>query len=119
MRLPRYKKGKFYAYLHFCGTFRLWQCSACFWHANPLALAFANLCRSVCGTECILFLGALVFYYFSAQDENVVLLVERWESEAHLRVHLTQPHMAALRKIKDAFIETTRLVRAQEEDYAL
>ena len=64
--------------------------------------------------------GCLAYdYYFSAQDENVVLLVERWESEAHLRVHLTQPHMAALRKIKDTFIETTRLVRAQEEDYAL
>ncbi len=64
--------------------------------------------------------GCLAYdYYFSAQDENVVLLVERWESEAHLRVHLTQPHMAQLRKIKEEFIETTRLVRVQEEDYAL
>ena len=64
--------------------------------------------------------GCLAYdYYFSAQDENVVLLIERWASEAHLRVHLTQPHMAALRKIKEEFIETTRLVRVQEEDYAL
>ena len=64
--------------------------------------------------------GCLAYdYYFSAQDENVVLLIERWESEAHLRVHLTQPHMADLRKIKEEFVENTRLVRVQEEDYAV
>ena len=57
-------------------------------------------------------------YYFSAQDEDVVLLVERWESEAHVRVHLTQPHMAQLRKIKEEYIETTRLMKVQEEPYA-
>ena len=48
-------------------------------------------------------------YYFSAQDENVVLLVERWESEAHVRVHLTQPHMAQLRTFKDDYIAKTVL----------
>lgn len=58
-------------------------------------------------------------YYFSTQDENVVLLIERWESEAHVRVHLTQPHMAQLRKIKEEYIETTRLMKVQEEPYAL
>lgn len=58
-------------------------------------------------------------YYFSAQDENVVLLIERWESEAHVRVHMTQPHMAQLRKIKEEYIETTRLMKVQEEPYAL
>ena len=64
--------------------------------------------------------GCLAYdYYFSAQDENVVLLIERWESEACLRVHLTQPHMADLRKIKEEFVETTRLVKVQEEAYAL
>ena len=64
--------------------------------------------------------GCLTYdYYFSAQDENVVLLIERWESEACLRVHLTQPHMADLRKIKEEFVENTRLVRVQEESYAL
>ena len=64
--------------------------------------------------------GCLAYdYYFSAQEENTVLLMERWESEAHLRVHLTQPHMAALRQIKEEFVENTRLVRMQEEPYAL
>ena len=64
--------------------------------------------------------GCLAYdYYFSAQDENMVLLIERWASETHLRAHLTQPHMADLRKIKEEFVENTRLVRVQEESYAL
>ena len=64
--------------------------------------------------------GCLAYdYYFSAQDENVVLLVERWESEAHQRVHMTQPHMAALRQIKEECIAAVRLAKVQEEDYAL
>ena len=64
--------------------------------------------------------GCLAYdYYFSAQDENVVLLIERWESEMHLRAHLAQPHMADLRKIKEEFVENTRLVRVQEESYAI
>ena len=54
--------------------------------------------------------GCLAYdYYFSAQDENIVLLIERWESEAHLRVHLTQPHMAQLRTFKDDYIAKTVL----------
>lgn len=64
--------------------------------------------------------GCLMYdYYFSAQDENVVLLIERWESEAYQRVHMQQPHMAALRKIKESYIDSVRLVKVQEEDYAV
>ena len=64
--------------------------------------------------------GCLAYdYYFSAQDENVVLLIERWESEAHQRVHMSQPHMADLRKIKEEYIAATRLAKVQEEAYAL
>ena len=36
--------------------------------------------------------GCLAYdYYFSAQDENELLLIERWESAAHQRVHMEQP----------------------------
>ena len=64
--------------------------------------------------------GCLLYdYYFSAQDENVVLLMERWESEAHQRTHMTQPHMADLRAIKNQYIDSVRLVKVQEEPYAL
>ena len=64
--------------------------------------------------------GCLAYdYYFSAQDENTVLLVERWESEAHQHIHMQQPHMAELRKIKEECIDAVRLVKVQEEEYAL
>lgn len=57
-------------------------------------------------------------YYFSAQDENIVLLMERWESEAHLRAHMQQPHMATLRQLKEEFLVSTCLMKVQEEPYA-
>lgn len=52
--------------------------------------------------------GCLCYdYYFSAQDENVLLLVEKWESAEHQRVHMTQPHMAELMTMKDEYIVDT------------
>lgn len=50
-------------------------------------------------------------YYFSAQDENVVLLIEKWTSPERQRIHMEQPHMAELKKIKEQFIAETRLGR--------
>mgnify|MGYP000176188502 FL=1 len=55
-------------------------------------------------------------YYFSAQDENELLLIERWESAAHQRVHMEQPHMARLREIKEKYIADTKLGRVRLED---
>lgn len=46
-------------------------------------------------------------YYLSAQEENVILLIEQWESEAHQRVHMQQPHMKPLMEIKDKYIAET------------
>ena len=61
--------------------------------------------------------GCLAYdYYFSAQDENEVLLIERWESAAHQRVHMEQPHMVRLREIKDKYIAATKLGRVHLED---
>ena len=61
--------------------------------------------------------GCLAYdYYFSAQDENELLLIERWESAAHQRVHMEQPHMARLREVKDKYIADTRLGRVRLED---
>lgn len=54
-------------------------------------------------------------YYFSAQDENELLLVERWESAAHQRVHMEQPHMARLKAIKEQYVESTELHRVTLE----
>lgn len=48
-------------------------------------------------------------YYYSAKDENVVFLFEEWESENHQQVHLTQPHIATLKQIKEKYILSTEL----------
>lgn len=56
--------------------------------------------------------GCLMYdYYFSAQDEDTVLLVERWTSEEHQRRHMQQPHMARLKEIKERYIAETALHR--------
>ena len=54
--------------------------------------------------------GCLCYdYYLSVQDENVILLVERWRSAEHQRIHMQQPHMADLMVIKNEMVETTVL----------
>ena len=52
-------------------------------------------------------------YYFSAQEENVVLLIEQWETEEHQRVHMQQPHMARLRELKAQYIDATTMGKAE------
>lgn len=48
-------------------------------------------------------------YYFSEGNDKELLLVEAWESKRHQEIHITQPHMAKLREIKDDYIESTTL----------
>jgi len=48
-------------------------------------------------------------YYASMEDVNKLLLIERWESEEKQQVHVKQPHMTALREIKDQYIADTKL----------
>lgn len=43
-------------------------------------------------------------YYFSAQQEDEILLVEQWQTQAHQRIHLQQPHMARLRELKEQYV---------------
>ena len=43
-------------------------------------------------------------YYFKSWDEDTVLLFEEWESKKHQEVHLTQPHIADLKAIKEKYI---------------
>ena len=50
-------------------------------------------------------------YYFSAQQEDEILLVEQWQTQAHQRIHLQQPHMARLRELKEQYVADTRLGR--------
>ena len=45
-------------------------------------------------------------YYFSAEDDTKLLLLEAWESKRHQEIHMTQPHMADLRAFNDDYIES-------------
>ena len=58
-------------------------------------------------------------YYLAEKDENEILLIEQWETKNHQQVHMTQPHMATLRQLKEEFLLSTRLMKVQEEPYAL
>lgn len=55
-------------------------------------------------------------YYFSAQQEDKILLVEQWQTQAHQRIHLQQPHMARLRELKEQYVSDTRLSRVTLEE---
>ncbi len=46
-------------------------------------------------------------YFFSVADKNTVLLVEEWESLEKQQIHLTQPHMATVRAIKEKYALAT------------
>ena len=54
-------------------------------------------------------------YYFSAQQEDKILLVEQWQTQAHQRIHLQQPHMARLRAIKEQYVDSTTLGKVHLE----
>ena len=52
-------------------------------------------------------------YYYAAQDQNEILLVEQWVDEAHQQAHMQQPHMARLMELKTEYIDSTVLQRAE------
>ena len=56
-------------------------------------------------------------YYFSDKDPNELLLVEAWESRSHQQIHLTQPHISALKAIKEECIESTSIAEFITKEY--
>ncbi len=48
-------------------------------------------------------------YYYAAQRDDEVFLVEEWESEAHQKKHMEQAHMEELKRIKGEYILETRI----------
>ena len=55
-------------------------------------------------------------YYLSAQDENVILLLEQWESAEHQRIHMQQSHMKPLMELKDKYIADVKLGKVELHD---
>jgi len=58
-------------------------------------------------------------YYYSDQDKNELLLVEAWESREHQQIHLTQPHIAKLKAIKEECIESTEISEFVTKEYGV
>lgn len=48
-------------------------------------------------------------YFLSAEHPDQVLLLEKWTSREEQQAHLSQPHMALVRTIKDDCIDDTAL----------
>ena len=48
-------------------------------------------------------------YFYPASDTSTVLLLEQWDSREKQAVHLTQPHMATVRAIKEKYCSDTQV----------
>lgn len=56
--------------------------------------------------------GCLTYDYFlAAEDENRLLLVEKWTSQEQQQIHMAQPHMKQLAEVKDRWIAQTNVER--------
>ncbi len=55
-------------------------------------------------------------YYLSIENEDEILLLERWTSAEAQQTHLRQPHMAQARELKELYVETTALRKLTEAD---
>ena len=51
-------------------------------------------------------------YYYSAKDENELFLFEEWESEEKQQIHLTQPHIANIKKAKEKYMLSSEFRKA-------
>lgn len=51
-------------------------------------------------------------YYLPVEEDDTLLLVERWRDQAAQHVHLTTPHMAALGKVKEQCVVRTQIISA-------
>ena len=48
-------------------------------------------------------------YLISCEEQDTVVLLEKWRDAAALDKHLTQPHMADIGKLKEQFVDSTRV----------
>lgn len=56
-------------------------------------------------------------YYYSADNEDTVLLIEKWEDIESQKRHMQQPHMEELKDIKEKYILNTKVeIAGKNED---
>lgn len=46
-------------------------------------------------------------YFYAAQQEDTILLIEQWENEEVLELHKTMPHFKQLAAIKEQYVKQT------------
>ena len=55
-------------------------------------------------------------YYLPVEDDNTLLLTERWRDRAAQQAHMATPHMAKLGEIKSLCVTDTQLISATAEE---
>ena len=54
--------------------------------------------------------GCLTYdYYFPVEDPKSLALYEEWESAAHQKIHMTQPHMKTALEIMGKYTESVTI----------
>ena len=53
-------------------------------------------------------------YYRSVDNEDQILLVERWSSAAAQTIHLAKPHMLTLVSLKKKYISATDVIKLSD-----
>lgn len=48
-------------------------------------------------------------YFFSSSDQNKILLVEKWQDEDALALHMETPQMREIRLLKEEYIQNSVL----------
>ena len=60
--------------------------------------------------------GCLQYEYFSsAKEKDVLVLLERWESEELLQAHLQTPHIAKMPKLKEQYVNDSTIEKFDVE----
>ena len=48
-------------------------------------------------------------YYLAEKNPDEVLLIEAWETKAHQQAHIQTPHMALVKQMNAAFVESVKI----------
>lgn len=51
-------------------------------------------------------------YFYDTENDDQILLVEKWESEELQQAHLKQPHMDIVKGIKEKYVTETTVEKA-------
>lgn len=53
--------------------------------------------------------NGMYHYFFPAEGDNEILLVEKWQDQECLEAHINSAHMQEIKAIKEKYVENTLL----------